>query len=121
MAANISQLSDDYLFRAQLLYPATDYAAQRAWLAGLYLEAAELDGSEVTNFTFKGSSSQSQFRGATPEDYRLALKAAIQQIDSLIAGATASNFKRPFGFRWNLPPAVALDNAASRAHTIPPP
>jgi hypothetical protein len=120
MAANISQLSDDYLFRAKLLYSPTDYATQRTWLAGLYLDAAELDGSEVTNFTFKGASSQSQFRGATPEDYRLALKSAIEQLDSLIAGATASNFKRPFGVRWGFPPAVALDNVDRPSRTLLP-
>lgn len=120
MAANLSQLTDDYLFRARNLYPATDYVAQKDWLWGLYQEVLDAGDSEVTNFTFKGASNQSQFRGASPEDHRLSLKASIEQLESKIAGATASNFKRPFGFRWGFPPAVALDNVDRPSRTLLP-
>jgi hypothetical protein len=112
MAANLSELTDDYLFRARNKYPATDYAAQKTWLYELYEQFAENGDAEVTATTFKGSSSTLQFRSATPEGHRLALKAAIEKLEDLIAGATAESYRKPFGIRWTSAPAIALDNAA---------
>lgn len=109
MAANISQLTEDYLFRARNECAATDYAAQKAWLYALYQSVTESGDAEVTNTTFKGHSSQTQFRGATPEDHRLALMEAIKQLEDKIAGAVAASFKKPFGFRWTSAPADVLD------------
>lgn len=111
MAANLSELTDDYLFRARNKYPATDYTAQKLWLYELYEQFAENGDAEVTATTFKGSSSTLQFRSATPEDHRLALKAAIEKLEDLIAGATAESFRKPFGIRWTSAPAIALDHA----------
>ena len=113
MAANISEITDDYLFQGRNKFPATDYTAQKAWIYGLYEEFTANGDAEVTATTFKGSSSTLQFRGATPEDHRLALKAAIENLEAKIAGATAESFRRPFGFCWTQPPAFALDNAES--------
>lgn len=122
MAANISQLTDDYLFEARLAYP-SDLPAQKASLIEKYLAAvAARDGgdAEVTNTTFKGNSSQAQFRGASPEDHRLALKSAIEQLENQIAGATAAAYTRPFGFRWTSAPAIVLDNAGGTPFTVSP-
>lgn len=111
MAANLSELTDEYLFQAKNEYPATDYAAQKDWLYSIYKQFVEDGSAEVTATTFKGSSSTIQYRGANPEDHRLALKAAIETLEAKIAGATADSYRKPFGFRWTSAPAIALDNA----------
>lgn len=105
---NISDLTSDYLFEARLRYD-TDLTAQFAWLRDLYLEsAADRSGEEVTSLSFVGSSHSAQFRASTPEDRRAALRAAIESVEALQAGATASQFSKPFGFRFDGAPAAVL-------------
>jgi len=110
MAATLSQLTDDYLFEARIAYP-NDYNAQKDSLVIKYqLAVAARDGgdAEVTGSTFKSNTSQIQFRGATPEDHRLAIKAAIEQVEAIIAGETASQFNRPFAIRFVEGPSTTL-------------
>lgn len=110
-AVSISDLTSDYLFHAEMLSPDST-AAQLEWLSGLYLvEAEDRSSAEITATSFTGNSHSAQFRASTPEDRRHALRAAIESVKATIAGATASQFAKPFGFRFNGPPAAILDNA----------
>lgn len=110
-AVSISDLTSDYLFHARLLSP-EDNAAQLKWLSDLYLaEAEDRSGAEITATSFTGNAHSAQFRASTPEDRRNALRAAVEAVESKIDGATADNFRKPFGFRWLGNPAQILDNA----------
>lgn len=110
-AVSISDLTSDYLFHARLLSPGNN-AAQLEWLSGLYLaEAEDRSGAEITATSFTGNAHSAQFRASTPEDRRNALRSAIETVEAKIAGATADNFRKPFGFKWLGTPAAILDNA----------
>jgi len=105
---NISDLTSDYLFEARLRH-GTDLTAQSNWLRDLYLEAAaDRSGEEVTSLSFVGSSHSAQFRASTPEDRRQALRAAFESVEAEVAGAVASQFSKPFGFRFDGAPAAVL-------------
>lgn len=110
MAVSISELRREYLFRAGLQV-GSDSAAKRVFLIGLYEAVIAGGDAEAVAIGGEGSSSSWQFRGATPEDHRLALMEAIESLDGLIAGDTAAAFSRPFGFRFTNPPHTALDSA----------
>ena len=64
-------------------------AEQKKWLYGLYQKLVKLGNAEITAHSFEGASHSAQFRGATPEDYRLALMSAIETLEGLIAGNVA--------------------------------
>ncbi len=108
MAASISQLKEDYLRRARNACPINDYQKQHDWLWVIYQAYINGGDPEVTTSTFKGNTSQIQYRNATPEDHRLALGDAIDEIDALIAGETAPQFSRPFAFRFSEGPSTTL-------------
>ncbi len=108
MAASISQLKEDYLRRARNACAVTDYQAQHDWLWAIYQTYIDGGDAEVTSTSYKGQSSQVQYRTATPEDHRLALGAAIDEIDALIAGETAAQFSRPFAIRFSEGPSTTL-------------
>lgn len=110
-AASLADLTNDLRFHARMLYPA-DNAAQLQWLTDLYLAAAEdRTGAEITATSFEGSSHSAQFRASSPEDRRLALKAAIEEVEATIAGAVTKSLSRPFGIRFaaGYAPAEVLD------------
>jgi hypothetical protein len=107
-AVSISDLTDDYLFEARILHPSSN-AGQLTWLTGLYqAEALDRSGAEITSASFSGNSHAAQFRASTPEDRRHALRKAIEHVEAVIDGATASQFAKPFGFRFNGTPAEVL-------------
>ncbi len=108
MAASISQLKEDYLRRARNACPVNDYQAQHDWLWPIYQYYIDGGDAEITNTAFKGNTSQIQYRNATPEDHRLALGAAIDEIDALLAGETAPQFSRPFAIRFVEGPSTTL-------------
>lgn len=110
MAISISELRREYLFRAGLQV-GSDSAAKREFLIELYEAVIAGGDAEAVAIGDEGSSSSWQFRGATPEDHRLALMEAIESLDSLIAGNTSSAFARPFGIRFINPPHTAFDSA----------
>lgn len=110
-AVSISDLTSDYLFEARIRAPG-DNAAQLQWLTDLYLlEAEDRSGAEITATSFTGNAHSAQFRASTPEDRRHALRAAIETVEATIAGATAAQFSKPFGFKFLGTPAAILDNA----------
>lgn len=110
-AVSIADLADDYLFEARVRQP-DSLAEQKKWLTDLYLaEAVDRSGAEITSSSFAGNAHAQQFRASTPEDRRHALRNAIEQLEAQIAGATAANFRKPFGFRFVGTPAAILDNA----------
>jgi len=89
-----------------------DNAAQLQWLTDLYLAATEdRTGAEITSTSFEGSAHAAQFRASSPEDRRLALKAAIEEVEATIAGAVTKSLSRPFGIRFaaGCAPAEVLD------------
>lgn len=107
-AVSIQDLTSDYLFEARILTP-DDNAAQLAWLIEQYqTEAADRSGAEITGTSFQGSSHSAQFRASTPEDRRHALRAALESVEATIAGATAAQFSKPFGFRFLGTPGEVL-------------
>lgn len=113
-AVSTSDLTSDYLFHARLLSPG-DNAAQLAWLSARYLEEAEdRTGAEITSTSFAGNAHAAQFRASTPEDRRNALRAAIENVEAKIAGATADQYRKPFGFRFLGTPAAILDDCHTR-------
>lgn len=106
---SISDLTSDYLFEARILHP-SDNNAQLQWLITAYqAEAADRSGAEITAASFKGSSHSAQFRSATSDERRSALRSAIETVEATIDGATADQFRKPFGFRFTTAPADALD------------
>ncbi|MCG3206281.1 MAG: hypothetical protein KCHDKBKB_03015 [Elusimicrobia bacterium] len=99
-AVNIADLISDYRFHARMLHPG-ELPAQKQWLTGQYLLLAEdRSGAEVTASTFEGSSHSAQFRDSSPEQRRMALQRAIEEIESEIAGEVTKSLSRPFGFRF---------------------
>ena len=107
-AVSINDLTSDYLFEARIRSP-TDNAAQLQWLTDLYIaEAEDRSGAEITSTSFSGNSHAAQFRASTPEDRRHALRAAIESVEATIAGATAAQFSKPFGFKFLGTPAAIL-------------
>lgn len=112
MAVSVSELTDEYLFYVGELFPG-DYAKQRDWLFDQYKTRLGLGDGEVTQMSFDGSMTQTQFRGATPEDHRMALKNAIEQVKAIIDGELANSIKKPFGFRFNSPPYNELESPSS--------
>lgn len=99
-AVSISDLTSDYLFHARMLYPA-NAEDQKSWLSDRYLaEADDRSGAEVTSLSFVGSSHAAQFRASNPEERRNALRKAIEEVEATIAGSVASQFAKPFGFRF---------------------
>lgn len=109
MAASISELTSEYLFYVGELHP-DSYNKQREWLFAEYVKYREAGDAEVTNVSFQGGASTTQFRGASNEDHRLALKAAVEQIKALQEGQNTTSQRKPFGFRFNSPPAVELES-----------
>lgn len=109
-AVNISDLTSDFRFHARMLYRG-DTAAQLDWLTQQYLLLAEdKTGAEITAHAFEGSSHSAQFRDSSPEQRRMAVKAAIEELEAEIAGEVANSARRPFGFRFALgyEPAAVL-------------
>lgn len=107
-AVSISDLTSDYLFEARIRSPG-DNAAQLQWLTDLYLvESEDRSSAEITATSFTGNSHSAQFRASTPEDRRHALRAAIESVEATIAGATAAQFSKPFGFKFLGTPADIL-------------
>lgn len=101
--ADIRALQQDYLFEARLKFGATAYSAQLTWLKDLYLAATEnRAGGEVTAQSFAGTSHSMQYRGATPEEHRQALRLAIEYVEE-VSGATrsipAGGIKLNFSYR----------------------
>lgn len=99
-AVNIADLTSDYRFHARILRPG-DLAAQLQWLTDQYLLLADdRSGAEITATAFEGSSHSAQFRASSPEDRRMALQRAIEELESEIAGEVTKSLSRPFGFRF---------------------
>lgn len=99
-AVNIADLTSDYRFHARILH-AGDLAAQKKWLVDQYLSLADdRSAAEVTASSFEGSSHSAQFRASSPEDRRLALQRAIEDIERDIDGEVTNSLRRPFGFRF---------------------
>jgi len=99
-AVNIADITSDYRFHARMLYRA-DTAAQLQWMTDQYLLLADdRSGREITAHAFEGSSHSAQFRDSTPEQRRLAVKAAIEALENEIAGLVTDSERRPFGFRF---------------------
>lgn len=99
-AVSISDLTSDYLFHARMLYPA-NAESQKSWLIEQYLaEADDRSGAEITSTSYIGSSHAAQFRASNPEERRNALRKAIEEVEATIAGSVASQFAKPFGFRF---------------------
>lgn len=99
-AVNIADLTSDYRFHARILHTG-DLAKQKEWLVEQYLTlAADRSGAEITATSFEGSSHAAQFRSATPDDRRMALQRAIEEVESEIAGDVAKSLSRPFGLRF---------------------
>jgi hypothetical protein len=97
---SISDLTSDYLFEARIRYT-SDNQGQLSWLIEQYTaEAADRSGAEITATSFKGSSHSAQFRASTPDERRSAIRSAIETVEATIAGATATEFRKPFGFRF---------------------
>jgi hypothetical protein len=110
MAENLSMLTKRWLFKARMEC-GTDAAAQKGWLWEQY-QAIEATGTaEVTATGYHGQTASMQHRGESPSDNLHAIQAAIEHLESEIAGAAASNFAKPFGFRFAPAPAAALDRA----------
>ena len=110
-AVNIADLVSDYRFHARILRPG-DNAAQLQWLTDQYLLLADdRSGAEITATAFEGSSHSAQFRDSSPEQRRMALQQAIEDIERDIAGEVANSLRRPFGFRFaaGCSPAEILD------------
>ena len=99
-AVTIADLTSDYRFHARILYAGSN-TAQLQWLTDQYLLLAEdRTGTEITAQAFEGSSHSAQFRDSTPEQRRMAIQAAIEDLESVIAGQVAKSLARPFGFRF---------------------
>lgn len=99
-AVNIADLTSDYRFHARIL-KAGDQTAQKQWLTDQYLLLADdRSGAEITTQAFEGSSHSAQFRDSSPEQRRLALQRAIEELESEIAGEVAKSLSRPFGLRF---------------------
>lgn len=99
-AVNIADLTSDYRFHARILHRG-DNAAQLQWLSDQYLLLAQdKSGAEITAHAFEGSSASTQFRDSSPEQRRMALKAAIEELEAEIAGEVANSARRPFGIRF---------------------
>lgn len=97
---SISDLTSDYLFEARILHP-SDNQAQLDWLIAQYqAEAADRVGAEITATSFKGSTHSAQFRNSTADERRSALRSACETLEATIAGATAEQYRKPFGFRF---------------------
>lgn len=106
---SISDLTSDYLFEARILHTGNNQA-QLDWLIEQYqAEAADRSGAEVTATSFKGSSHSAQFRASTPDERRSALRSACETVEATIAGATAEQFRKPFGFRFLGSPHDSLE------------
>jgi hypothetical protein len=111
MAASVSELTKSWLFRARMETGNASNAAKIQWLYERY-KCIESGGTEeVTGTSFGGQSSSFQHRGATPEDNMAAIQAAIEHLESLDAGAAGSEHGKPFGFRFGIAPADAIDRA----------
>ncbi len=108
MAEDLSRLKTTWLFEARQLHGAANLTEQRDWLWAEYQKIKEGGLSEVTAHSFNGQSGAAQYRGASPQDNLQALQAAIEELEGLIAGAVASNFAKPFGFRFLGTPAEIL-------------
>jgi len=99
-AVTIADLTSDYRFHARILHAGSN-TAQLQWLTDQYLLLAEdRTGAEITAQAFEGSSHSAQFRDSTPEQRRMAIQAAIEDLESVIAGQVAKSLARPFGFRF---------------------
>lgn len=113
MPVSVSDLRDEWLFRARNLHAPTDYAVQKKYLWAQYLIATGEGDAEGLSMGMDGGSSQFQWRGATPEEKRLALKQAVEHLEGLIAGNVASQFAKPFGFKWVGTPHETFDGPGS--------
>ncbi len=114
-AVNIADLTSDYRFHARILHPG-DQAAQLQWLTEQYLLLADdRSGAEITATSFAGSSHSAQFRDSSPDQRRMALQRAIEEVESEIAGDVAKSLSRPFGIRFasGYAPAEVLDRHCS--------
>lgn len=101
MPVNIADLTADYRFHARMLHDG-DLPAQKKWLVQQYMtEAEDRSGAEVTNTAFRGSSHAAQFRASNPEDRRIALVRAIEEIEAEIDGDYAKSLSRPFGVSFS--------------------
>jgi len=113
-AVSVSDLRDEWLFRARNLYtPATNYEAQRAYLWAQYQALTAEGDAEGTSTSADGSAAAFQWRGATPEEKRMALKTAIEKLEGLIGGDVASQFSKPFGFKFVGTPHETFDGPGS--------
>lgn len=117
MAATVSELREDLLFHARLLYP-SDSSSQKQWLTTLYLDLAASGNAEAVSVSGDGGSSTFQWRGTSPEDRRLALKDAIEHLEAVIAGATAASYSRPFGFKFVGTPHETFEGTNSTANVL---
>jgi hypothetical protein len=99
-AVNIADLVRDYRHHARMLHVG-DQPAQLKWITDQYLLLAEdRSGAEVTAHAFEGASHSAQFRDSTPEQRRIALQTASEELEAEIAGDRAKSLSRPFGFRF---------------------
>lgn len=115
MPVSVSDLSAEWLFRARNLYSATDYTAQKAYLWREYVTLTGEGDAEGISVSQEGTSSQFQWRGASPDEKRQALRMAIEKLEGLIAGDVASQFSKPFGFRFVGTPHETFDGPTSTA------
>ena len=101
--ADVRALQADYLFDARRKFGASDYAAQIDWLGTLYdAYSADRTAAEITAQSFEGASHSAQYRGATPEELRQAVRLAIEHLE-VLSGATrrapAPGLKLDFSYR----------------------
>lgn len=100
MPVSVSDLRQEWLFLARNLYPTTDYTSQKTYLWKEYTALTAAGDAEGTAASKDGANGAFQWRGATPEEKRLALRGAIEHLEGLIAGEVASQYAKPFGFKF---------------------
>lgn len=115
MPVSVSDLRDEWLFIARNLFTATDYTSQKNYLWQKFQTLTGEGDAEGTSASMDGSSSTFQWRGATMEEKRQALRAAIEHLEGLIAGNVASQYAKPFGFKWVNTPHENFDAPGSTA------
>jgi len=109
MAYALSQLTQSWLFRARMEKGAGNTQQQIDWLYSRYKDFEESGPAEVTSTSFSGQAASMQHRGPSPQENMDAIQAAIESLEETLAGQAASNFKKPFGFRFSPGPAQTLD------------
>jgi len=101
--ADIRALITDIKRQASIRLGAANTSDQVEWVKNLYLGyCSDLNAAEVTATAFGGESHSLQFRGATPEELRMAAGLAYDELSALATGGRtqpAPGLKIDFSYR----------------------